>query len=87
MTETIHIDGRQGEGGGQVLRTSLSLAAALGRPVRITEVRGGRRKPGLLRQHRTALRALVDITGGAAEGDALGSSEVTFTPGGPPRRR
>ena len=85
MTETIHIDGRQGEGGGQVLRTSLSLAAALGRPVRITEVRGGRRKPGLLRQHRTALRALVDITGGAAEGDALGSSEVTFTPGGPPR--
>lgn len=85
VKDTIHIDGRQGEGGGQVLRTSLSLAAALGRPVRITDVRGGRRKPGLLRQHRTALRALVDITGGAAEHDELGSREVTFRPGGPPR--
>ncbi|MEM9382527.1 MAG: RNA 3'-terminal phosphate cyclase, partial [Planctomycetota bacterium] len=74
-----------GEGGGQVLRTSLSLAAALGRPVVVENVRGGRRKPGLLRQHRTALRAVRDITAGVVEGDELGSTTVRFTPGGPPQ--
>ncbi|MEM9380380.1 MAG: RNA 3'-terminal phosphate cyclase, partial [Planctomycetota bacterium] len=82
--ETVVLDGRQGEGGGQVLRTSLSLAAALGRPVVVENVRGGRRKPGLLRQHRTALRAVRDITAGEVEGDELGSTSVRFTPGGPP---
>ncbi|MEO0660552.1 MAG: RNA 3'-terminal phosphate cyclase [Planctomycetota bacterium] len=83
-TSPIEIDGRTGEGGGQVLRTSLSLAAALGVPVRVTNVRGGRRKPGLLRQHRSCARAVAEITGGRLEGDALGSSELTFAPGGPP---
>jgi RNA 3'-terminal phosphate cyclase (ATP) len=79
--EELQIDGRQGEGGGQVLRTSLSLAAALGRPIRIENVRGGRKKPGLLRQHRTALRAVRDLTGGEIEGDELGSTSVRFVPG------
>lgn len=77
----LHIDGQQGEGGGQVVRTSLSLAAALGRPITIQNVRGGRRKPGLLRQHRAALRAVRDITGGRVEGDELGSLSVRFVPG------
>ncbi len=77
----LRIDGSQGEGGGQVLRTSLSLSAALGQPITIENVRGGRRKPGLLRQHRTALRAVRDITGGQVEGDELGSLTVRFTPG------
>ena len=85
MTSTssheLLIDGQQGEGGGQVVRTSLSLAAALGRPITIENVRGGRRKPGLLRQHRTALRAVRDITGGTVEGDELGSLSVRFVPG------
>ena len=76
--EDIIIDGRMGEGGGQVLRSSLSLAAALGRSVVIENVRGGRRKPGLLRQHRTALRAVRDITGGEIEGDELGATSVRF---------
>lgn len=80
----IVIDGRQGEGGGQVLRTSLSLAAALGRTVVVEHVRGGRRKPGLLRQHRTALRAVRDITGGEIEGDELGSTAIRFAPGATP---
>ena len=79
--QELHIDGQQGEGGGQVVRTSLSLAAALGRPITIENVRGGRRKPGLLRQHRTALRAVRDITGGEIEGDELGSLSVRFAPG------
>ncbi len=85
MTTTSHnelrIDGRMGEGGGQVLRTSLSLAAALGRPIAVENVRGGRRKPGLLRQHRAALRAVRDITGGTIEGDELGSTAIRFVPG------
>ena len=70
------IDGSQGEGGGQVLRSALSLSVALGRPVRVTHVRGGRPKPGLLRQHLAALRAAAAISGGVAEGGELGSSEV-----------
>ncbi len=84
-TNEVHIDGRLGEGGGQVFRTSLSLAAALGRPVVVTGVRGGRRKPGLLRQHRTALRAVAEITGGEVDGDELGSTTVRFAPGTRPR--
>lgn len=77
----IEIDGRMGEGGGQVIRTSLSLAATLGRPVTLRNIRAGRKRTGLLRQHRSALRAVRDITGGHVEGDALGSSEARFVPG------
>lgn len=83
--DELVIDGRMGEGGGQVFRTSLSLAAALGRAVTIHDIRGGRPKPGLLRQHRAALRAVRDITGGQVEGDELGSRLVRFVPGGPPQ--
>ena len=79
--EVLTIDGRMGEGGGQVLRSALSLAVALGRPVRVTHVRGGRKKPGLLRQHLAAVRAACAISGGVAEGDELGSSEVELRPG------
>ena len=82
--ETIHIDGRLGEGGGQVLRSSLTLAAALGRPVTIENVRGGRRKPGLLRQHRTALHAVQRATSAFVEGDELGSTSVHFRPNAAP---
>jgi RNA 3'-terminal phosphate cyclase (ATP) len=80
-TDVLTLDGRMGEGGGQVLRSALSLSVALGRPVRVTHVRGGRAKPGLLRQHVTALRAAAAISGGVAEGGELGSSEVGLRPG------
>lgn len=53
----IQIDGSYGEGGGQILRTSLSLAAITGQPIRIERIRAGRQKPGLAAQHLTALRA------------------------------
>jgi len=77
----IIIDGSEGEGGGQVLRSSLSLSAITGKPVRIEAVRGGRKKPGLLRQHLTALRAAAEICGADVEGDELKSSEIAFHPG------
>ncbi len=79
--ELLTLDGRMGEGGGQVLRSALSLAVALGRPVRVTNVRAGRGKPGLLRQHLTALRAAAAISDGAVEGGELGSTEVVLRPG------
>ena len=53
----IRIDGSMGEGGGQVLRTSLSLSIITGRPLHIRNIRAGRGKPGLLRQHLTCVRA------------------------------
>lgn len=80
MREII-IDGRQGEGGGQILRSALSLSAITGKPFRIEGLRGGRQKPGLLRQHLTALRAAAKICGAKVEGAELGSTEVAFKPG------
>ncbi|MEM6671760.1 MAG: RNA 3'-terminal phosphate cyclase [Planctomycetota bacterium] len=81
MAERIEIDGAEGEGGGQILRTSLSLSVATGTPVRISNVRGGRKNPGLLRQHLAAVRAVRAISDGHVEGAELGSSEVVLHPG------
>lgn len=77
----IEIDGAQGEGGGQVLRSALSLAMVTGRPLRIENIRAGRQRPGLLRQHLTALRAAQDISGAKVTGGELGSNALTFEPG------
>ncbi|HEV3024722.1 MAG TPA: RNA 3'-terminal phosphate cyclase, partial [Pirellulales bacterium] len=77
----LTIDGSQGEGGGQILRTSLALAMITGMPVRIDRIRAGRPKPGLLRQHLTAVRAAAEICGANVGGDRLGSRELDFTPG------
>ncbi|PLZ05104.1 hypothetical protein CBP27_23505 [Fischerella thermalis WC542] len=57
----IHIDGSYGEGGGQVLRTSLSLAAITGNPISIYNIRAGRKNPGLAAQHLTGVRATATI--------------------------
>jgi RNA 3'-terminal phosphate cyclase (ATP) len=76
----LHLDGSQGEGGGQILRTSLSLAATLGTPVRIERIRAGRPKPGLRAQHLTAVRALARITNAEVSGAKLHSQELTFRP-------
>lgn len=81
ISTDVVIDGAQGEGGGQVFRTALTLAMCLGRSVRIENIRAGRAKPGLLRQHLTCLRAAQAICQATVEGDALGSSEVVFIPG------
>ncbi|MCP4449424.1 MAG: RNA 3'-terminal phosphate cyclase [Myxococcales bacterium] len=81
MSEEVHIDGSCGEGGGQILRTSLALAALRGQPLRISKIRAGRSKPGLRRQHLTCARAITELCDGTLQGDALGSSELFLTPG------
>jgi RNA 3'-terminal phosphate cyclase (ATP) len=78
--KTLHIDGSRGEGGGQVLRTSLALSMITGTPVRIDNIRACRAKPGLMRQHLTAVQAAARISNGHAEGAAVGSKEIIFTP-------
>jgi RNA 3'-terminal phosphate cyclase (ATP) len=77
----ITIDGSQGEGGGQILRTSLTLSMITGTPFRIEKIRAGRRKPGLLRQHLTCVTAATAISGATTTGAELGSTALTFTPG------
>lgn len=79
------IDGCYGEGGGQVLRTALTLAAITGQPTRIEHIRAGRKNPGLRPQHLTAVRAAAATCEARLEGDALGSQTLTFVPSGPPR--
>jgi len=78
---TIHVDGAQGEGGGQVLRSSLALSMVTGRPVVVERIRAGRDKPGLMRAHLTALEAATAISGAAVEGATIGSGRIVFTPG------
>jgi RNA 3'-terminal phosphate cyclase (ATP) len=75
------LDGSVGEGGGQILRTALSLAALTGRPFEIERIRANRRKPGLLRQHLTAVRATAAICGAVVHGDEPGSQSLRFEPG------
>ena len=76
----LEIDGSEGEGGGQVLRTCLSLSALTGRPFRITRIRAGRSKPGLRPQHLTTVRAVAAICAAETRGAALESQTLTFVP-------
>jgi len=77
----ITIDGSEGEGGGQVLRNAFALSLVTGEPFVIENVRGGREKPGLMRQHMTAIEAACAIGGGECEGLAIGSTRIAFRPG------
>lgn len=81
----IEIDGSYGEGGGQVLRTALTLSALTGRPARIRRIRAGRRNPGLAPQHLTGVLALAAICDAEVRGAAIGSAEVEFHPRSAPR--
>jgi RNA 3'-terminal phosphate cyclase (ATP) len=77
----ITIDGSEGEGGGQVLRYAAALSLLTGEPFTIANIRGGRAKPGLMRQHVTALEAAAAIGGAECSGLAVGSTELRFRPG------
>lgn len=78
--EPLLIDGAQGEGGGQILRSSLALSLVTGRPFQLTNIRAGRRKPGVMRQHLTAIQAAVDIGGETAVPIQIGARDLTFVP-------
>ncbi len=75
------IDGSFGEGGGQILRTSVAMAAITETPVRIRNIRSNRPNPGLSAQHLTAIEAVASLTGAEVSGLAIRSTEVTFVPG------
>ena len=77
----ITIDGSQGEGGGQVLRTSLSLSAITGTEIELKKIRAGREKPGLKRQHLTCVKAVAEICGAKVSEVDVGSKELVFKPG------
>ncbi len=76
----LTLDGSHGEGGGQIVRTALALAVVLGRAVVLTKIRARRLRPGLQPQHLTVVRALAAISDADARGDALGSTELAFSP-------
>jgi RNA 3'-terminal phosphate cyclase (ATP) len=78
----LKLDGSVGEGGGQILRTALGLSALTGRPFEIQKIRANRRKPGLMRQHLTAVRAAAEVCQARVEGDTTGSTALCFVPGG-----
>lgn len=78
----ITIDGSKGEGGGQIIRTSLALSALTGQPFSLHNIRAGRKKPGLMRQHLTALKAAAVICGGKySKLDGIGTKQFSFYPG------
>ena len=76
----MELDCGMGEGGGQVLRTSLSLACVLGKSVSLNNIRAKRPKPGLQPQHLACVNALQEIAGAKVEGNEIGSSSVSFSP-------
>jgi RNA 3'-terminal phosphate cyclase (ATP) len=75
----IQIDGSKG--GGQMLRSALTLAMVTGQPFRMTNIRGQRSKPGLMRQHLTCVKAACEVSGGIADGAEIGSTELVFRAG------
>ena len=76
----LSIDGSGGEGGGQIFRTSLTLSLVTGTPFRIDRLRAGRAKPGLMRQHLTALEAAAAVGEADVDGAAVGAQEIVFRP-------
>ncbi|MDJ0892631.1 MAG: RNA 3'-terminal phosphate cyclase [Gammaproteobacteria bacterium] len=81
MTTLVEVDGASGEGGGQILRSALTLSLLTRRPFRISRIRANRDRPGLRPQHLAAVRAASRVSGGQVTGDRVGSDEVAFTPG------
>jgi RNA 3'-terminal phosphate cyclase (ATP) len=76
----LEIDGARGEGGGQILRSSLALSLVTGTPFRIVNIRAGRKRPGLMRQHLTAVQAAVEVGQARVRGAEVGSRDLTFEP-------
>jgi RNA 3'-terminal phosphate cyclase (ATP) len=77
----ITIDGSQGEGGGQIVRSSLALSLVSQQPLTLGNIRARRSRPGLMRQHLTAVRAAAEISGAEVHGAEIGSRQLSFQPG------
>ncbi|RJQ55049.1 MAG: RNA 3'-phosphate cyclase [Nitrospiraceae bacterium] len=77
----MEIDGSFGEGGGQILRTALSLSCITGHALRLFNIRKGRKKPGLMPQHLTCVEAIKNICSADVTGNETGSTELAFVPG------
>jgi RNA 3'-terminal phosphate cyclase (ATP) len=78
--KTIEIDGSFGEGGGQILRTALSLSCITGSSLRLFNIRKSRKKPGLMPQHQTCVNAVSEICNAEVLGNAISSTELSFVP-------
>ncbi|MEJ7597077.1 MAG: RNA 3'-terminal phosphate cyclase [Kofleriaceae bacterium] len=76
----VEVDGSRGEGGGQILRTSLALSVITGRPLRMHNIRAGRAKPGLRRQHLACVEAAARLCGAELRGARVGSQELELVP-------
>jgi RNA 3'-terminal phosphate cyclase (ATP) len=76
----IELDGSAGEGGGQVLRTTLTLSMITGQAFRITNIRARRAKPGLMRQHLVAVQAAAHVSDATVTDAEVGSQSLTFSP-------
>jgi RNA 3'-terminal phosphate cyclase (ATP) len=85
MGDSVIIDGSHGEGGGQILRTALTLSATTGRPLAIERLRAGRPKPGLAAQHLTAVLSAAELCRAEVSGATLGSDTLSFRPTAPPQ--
>src|SRR5687767_8288815 len=81
MAGEVTMDGSRGEGGGQILRSSLALSLLTGRPLHLVKIRARRDKPGLRPQHLMSVKAAARVGSARVEGDTLGSSELVFEPG------
>jgi len=77
----LQIDGSKGEGGGQIVRTSLALSMLTGQPITISNLRANREKPGLARQHLVAVQAAAEISKARVDGEELRSRTLVFHPG------
>lgn len=80
LDKRIIIDGSVGEGGGQILRSSLSLSMVTGKPFTLTNIRAGRKKPGLMRQHLTCVKAAAEVCDADISDVSVGSDELHFVP-------
>jgi RNA 3'-terminal phosphate cyclase (ATP) len=79
--DRVLLDGSRGEGGGQILRTALTLSLLTGRPFRMVKIRAHRSNPGLRPQHQKALEAAAAVGEAEVKGGGVGARELTFTPG------